>query len=97
MEWVIIFHEKHGERMFDSSTEQLRNEAMLFMLKERVDDDYWYFDEDAVEAREIIDMAKHDITKAFLFARRFLANRRDYEYEGFSEHGTETPNLFWEK
>ena len=43
MNKILIAHEKHGNRYFDASTEELRNAAALKLLTERFDEGYWYY------------------------------------------------------
>src|SRR6478736_5758639 len=43
MNKIIIFKEKHGDRHFDASTTKKVWAACLKILKERLDDGYWYY------------------------------------------------------
>lgn len=49
--------------------------AALDLLRQRVEDGFWYYDEDEEKAESII--ASEDAKAAL----RFLLDRRDYEYE----------------
>lgn len=49
--------------------------AALDLLHQRVEDGFWYYDEDEEKAESII--ASEDAKAAL----RFLLDRRDYEYE----------------
>ena len=99
MEQVIIFHEKHGNRIFDGSTEELVRDAMLSIVKERSDDGFWYEDTEAdvVRAQQVVDMIKYDIDRAFVLAKVLLNNRQFHEYEGFDLYSVETPTPLEEK
>lgn len=42
MKRILIAKEKHGDRYFDASTEELRNKAAFHLLSERFKEGYWY-------------------------------------------------------
>jgi hypothetical protein len=74
---VLIFEEKHGNRVFVCTEAGDRNRVCLKVLGERIADGGWY-DEDDVSGA----------TAALLSGRsayKFLSNRRDYEYENLRE------------
>lgn len=60
------------------------DKAALGLLKERVDQGFWYYDEDEKEALEIL--ASQNGPKAWMF----LESRSDYEYEYVSLETTKS-------
>jgi hypothetical protein len=67
-------HEKHGTHLYSSETGKF-DDAALELLARRVEDGYWYYDEDEEKAKRILEDSDG---KA---AWRFLEDRCDYEYE----------------
>jgi hypothetical protein len=63
---VIVAHEKHGTFTYSSA---------LVLLKQRVDDGWWYYDNDLQRAKALV--AAGDEENAW----RFLESRSDHEYE----------------
>lgn len=95
MKQVLIFHEKGADRIFDGSTKELVEAAMLARVKERVDDGFWYEDnnEHVEMAQNVVDVAKHDVKQAIHLAKELLIIRRYYEYEEFGLYNVETTEL----
>ncbi len=54
MNKILIAHEKHGNRFFDASTEELRNKAALFLLTERFKDGFWYYEPEPPDSEGIL-------------------------------------------
>ena len=46
---LVVFHEKHSERYFYCKTREDYFKMALHVLKGRLKDDYWYFDEEYTE------------------------------------------------
>jgi hypothetical protein len=42
MNRILVAHEKHGDRYFDASTDELLDAAAIFLLADRHNDGYWY-------------------------------------------------------
>lgn len=61
---MIQAHEKHGTFVYESA---------LGLLQRRIEDGYWYYDED--------EKAAEAATASEDAAWRFLDSRSDYEYE----------------
>lgn len=40
---IVVFREKHGDRYFDASTAELKALSFLTVLRERVEEGYWYY------------------------------------------------------
>ena len=66
MTTVIVTHEKHGTFTYESA---------LSLVKQRLDDGYWYYDEAKDEAQTVVDGGSEDTAWAF------LESRKDVEYE----------------
>jgi hypothetical protein len=73
---ILRFNEKHGDRYFIYHNEEELHRACQHVMKERLNDGYWY-DMDDPDTKAEIEAALEDPKLAY----RFILNRGDYEYE----------------
>jgi hypothetical protein len=80
MKNVLVAHEKHGCRIFDISTQELKDKSYLSLFKERDKEGYY---------SDLVEMASAYYTEArkgnAKSAQRIIRNRSDYEYERTEE------------
>lgn len=74
---VMLFHEKHGYRLFLAETQEQMEAAALKVLTDRLADGWWFDEEDEKEIERVV---KHQDKAAALtiIAER---SRQGYEYE----------------
>lgn len=77
MKQIIIFREKHGNRYFDSSTNELRNAACLVVLQERFFD-FWYEPNDEPSSGNILSEEQIAQLPTELLRNQEAIVRRDY-------------------
>jgi hypothetical protein len=89
MDKVIIFHEKHGDRFYDASTDEKLLAALFSVMIDRIEDGYWYREpslEDFInrrlteEDRELMEIDKEIVAKlpqSFQDRYQELHTRRD--------------------
>jgi hypothetical protein len=76
MKTVLVAFEKHGTRVFDISTQELKENAYLNLFKEREKEGYYY---ELIEVGSIYHAeARKGNAKS---AERIIRQRKDYEYE----------------
>jgi hypothetical protein len=80
MKTVLILYEKHGNRVFDISTEELKLKAALEIFNERKKEGYYH--DFAEMGSKFYDEASKGNAKSAL---RVLRYRNDYEYEKMEE------------
>lgn len=51
---ILIAKEKHGTRYFDASTPELLAESAFKLLKERWDEEYWYYVDDPPKDKDVL-------------------------------------------
>lgn len=76
---ILIFREKHCDQHFVVPTLEDEAKVHLHILRQRIEEDYWYDGEDKDKAVAA--------TVSPQAAKRFLSSRRECEYEGY--HTTE--------
>lgn len=75
---ILVLREKHGDRYFAASDDHQLGRASVEILRSRVDRGCFYFDEDLLHARSILDTEDMRGKRAW----RFLNSRSRHEYEG---------------
>lgn len=51
---ILVAREKHGNRYFDASTPELLAKSAFKLLKERWEDEYWYYLDDPPDGKDIL-------------------------------------------
>lgn len=72
---VLSVEEKHSKYLLQANTDEELGEVCLNLVAQRVIDGNWYFDEDLIAAKQIIEAIDG------MGAWRFLLSRKDAEYE----------------
>lgn len=88
MNKILIFKEKHSNRYFDASTVEAHSAACLKILKERLEEGYWYDpgdppDKEDILSEEQISSLPTEILKRAESERRkrYLRELANYEEE----------------
>jgi hypothetical protein len=80
MKEVLVAFEKHGCRVFDISTPELKDKSYIALFKER-DKEGYYSDLAEMDSSYYRDARKGDAK----CTQRIIRNRSDYEYERTEE------------
>lgn len=70
---ILVFHEKYGDIYYDASTQQKKDNALVFVVNERIREG-WY--DPTVE-----ELAQKSLNNGSV--EKFLMSRCRFEYEGF--------------
>lgn len=76
---VLIWHDKHGDYIYDAETNEQLHDAAVRILEERLERGYIFWPEDHEErAQKIVEGGEGPA------AMQLLRERSDHEYEGIS-------------
>jgi hypothetical protein len=72
---VIIFREKHGDLIFDASTPELVGKAMVKVISDRLNDDYWYENDYTLQGRSVDTGEQPDLFKKKVLSVKEVAQK----------------------
>jgi hypothetical protein len=75
---IVVFHEKHDDERVEGDS---LHEILYRVMKQRLDDGYWYEDETPLAEAALEAANKGDFGPVL----RFMKNRQTAEYESWEE------------
>ena len=78
---VLVWHDKHGDAIYDASSRELMDDAALRILQARIEQQYLDWPDNAEDEAKTI-LENRDGGEAIRFL--LLRSREGFEYEGMS-------------